>query len=137
MSENSDPATTGSTSVNSVEGLPLDMIHSCLCAKDKRNPLWTEVYAGDVVNDDPLPRVNCFCDNCFYGRDRLAVEILRLRELNNRLANVRCKIFIEQEEISDAVRHVMGNAERHPTPEEFKEIRDRVRAVKDARAKIS
>ena len=44
-----------------------------LCFHDTRNPL----------NDPELgrePRDNCYCDNCFHGRDALALEILRLRE---------------------------------------------------------
>ena len=44
-----------------------------LCFHDPRNP----------HNDPELgqePRDNCYCDNCFHGRDELALEILRLRE---------------------------------------------------------
>ena len=42
-----------------------------LCTYDERNPLYD--WPG-------IPREGCYCDNCFYGRDKLAVEILRLRE---------------------------------------------------------
>jgi hypothetical protein len=48
-----------------------------LCSYDKRNPnhCWYE------EDDEPTkPRQNCYCDNCFYGRDGLAREILRLKE---------------------------------------------------------
>jgi hypothetical protein len=34
-----------------------------------------EYDEGDVPRDD------CFCDNCTYGRDSLAIEILLLRSL--------------------------------------------------------
>jgi hypothetical protein len=46
-----------------------------LCWYDPRNPLYVE------DSEDPIPpRVNCFCDNCFYGRDALALEIIRLND---------------------------------------------------------
>jgi hypothetical protein len=41
-----------------------------LCYHDKRNPNGYEY--------DQTPRDKCYCDNCFYGRDRLALEILEL-----------------------------------------------------------
>ena len=58
-----------------------------LCMRDSRNPDHTDVYAcyesdwGEI----PAPRENCACDNCFYGRDRLALEILRLKEALRRV----------------------------------------------------
>lgn len=51
-----------------------------LCIKDKRNPdneLW---YYQEWMLEDPEPRTDCYCDNCFHGRDRLAVEILKLMD---------------------------------------------------------
>ena len=44
-----------------------------LCYHDKRNP-------NNIIDDDypREPRKNCYCDNCFCGRDKLANEILRL-----------------------------------------------------------
>lgn len=50
-----------------------------LCVHDPRSPLYD---ASAYDDDDPLPepRVDCHCDNCYHGNDRLAVEILRLRE---------------------------------------------------------
>ena len=41
-----------------------------LCYYDQRNPNYTD---GERKED-------CYCDNCFYRRDELAQEILRLRE---------------------------------------------------------
>lgn len=46
-------------------------IYENLCNYDKRNPY----YDTDYIE---TPRQNCYCDNCFYGRDKLAIEILRL-----------------------------------------------------------
>jgi hypothetical protein len=46
-----------------------------LCVYDARHPSWVnfrEEYA------DQEPRKNCYCDNCFYGRDKMAVFILSL-----------------------------------------------------------
>jgi len=47
-----------------------------LCYYDNRNPDHDpcDINLG-FVKKDP-----CFCDNCFYGRDRLANEILRLKK---------------------------------------------------------
>jgi hypothetical protein len=39
-----------------------------LCSYDPRNPNYIECGRE--------PRVDCRCDNCFYGRDLLAREIL-------------------------------------------------------------
>jgi hypothetical protein len=51
-------------------------VYKRLCYYDKRNP-------NNIIDtDEPQePRDNCYCDNCFYGRDRLALEIIELREL--------------------------------------------------------
>ena len=49
-----------------------------LCNKDPRNPLFHDLY--DYEDEKPIPREGCACDNCFYGRDVLALEIIRLNE---------------------------------------------------------
>jgi hypothetical protein len=54
-----------------------------LCSHDPRNPDWANLYAYDDPEDIREPRKDCFCDNCFYRRDRLALEILRLRSISN------------------------------------------------------
>ena len=50
---------------------------SNLCIKDTRNPDHEDCYQGFDPDEIPEPRVNCYCDNCFHGRDKLALEILR------------------------------------------------------------
>jgi hypothetical protein len=59
--------------------MTLQEIYSNLCSKDKRSPSFEDLFyeEGDEL---PIPRVGCFCDNCFYGRDKLALEILKLKE---------------------------------------------------------
>lgn len=47
-------------------------ILSNLCAYDARNPL---KIAGTKKHHGP-----CYCDNCFYGRTRMAEYILELRK---------------------------------------------------------
>lgn len=51
--------------------------YESLCYFDKRNP------NGDPLPDDDDPRepreLGCACDNCFYGRDAMALEIIQLR----------------------------------------------------------
>lgn len=52
-----------------------------LCIYDTRNPYGYLSYgAVDDSEDVPQPRQpGCACDACFYGRDRLAMEIIQLR----------------------------------------------------------
>lgn len=61
-----------------------DEILSKLCHKDKRNPDGQYSYTSpEDLDDIPEPRVKCSCDNCFYGKDQLAMEIIRLAGLVN------------------------------------------------------
>ena len=53
-----------------------DEILSNLCAYDPRNPDYYDLYNDEAKRQ---PRNNCYCDNCFYSRDELALEILRLQ----------------------------------------------------------
>jgi len=52
-------------------------IYSNLCIRDPRNPEFDTIYY-DEDDEKPIPREKCSCDNCFYGRDVLAIEILSL-----------------------------------------------------------
>ena len=62
-------------------------IYKSLCIHDKRNPNNPDnLYPFDKDKEEVIePRKDCACDNCFYGRDKLALEILRLREKSNNL----------------------------------------------------
>jgi hypothetical protein len=57
--------------------MTLEEVYEKLCVYDKRSPYWADLCDPET---DQKRRDECFCDNCFYGRDRLALEILRLRE---------------------------------------------------------
>lgn len=47
-----------------------------LCYWDSRNP------NGVGVDDEDLKeRIECHCDNCFYGRTQLAEELIKLTNL--------------------------------------------------------
>ncbi len=48
-----------------------------LCINDPRSPYFDVDYWED---DTPSPRENCFCNNCFYHRNELALEIIRLKK---------------------------------------------------------
>lgn len=48
-----------------------------LCSYDSRNPDY--MYFPEDGDEIPVPRNDCACDNCFYGRDKLAMEIMRLQ----------------------------------------------------------
>ena len=45
-----------------------------LCVHDRRNP----DCCDDIDDNDPRTE-DCFCDNCFNGNTKLALEILRLQ----------------------------------------------------------
>ena len=52
-------------------------IYEDLCYKDKRNPMYSDLYDED---DNPTPRKDCFCDNCFHDIDKRALQTLELVE---------------------------------------------------------
>lgn len=55
-----------------------------LCYYDKRNP-----YGHHIFSDEELQRPEkCSCDNCFYGRTKLAEELLNLLEEIDKLTKV-------------------------------------------------
>ena len=64
----------------------LFLARSNLCSYDTRNPGYTGLKMGmeACLLDVPSARQDCGCDNCFYGRDRLALEILKLLERQQR-----------------------------------------------------
>ena len=50
-----------------------------LCIHYPRSPYFNPpVDPEDFLQE---ARDNCFCDNCFYGRDAMALEIIRLRKM--------------------------------------------------------
>ena len=49
-----------------------------LCIHDRRHPDWEAIHGVDGYSSDAPPRDDCICDNCYYGRDALALEILKL-----------------------------------------------------------
>jgi len=69
-------------------------IYDNLCVYDKRSEFYKDLTYGLEKEDIPKPRENCFCDNCFHGRDRLALEILRLREAHEAILH-ECKIIMD------------------------------------------
>lgn len=53
--------------------MKMSEVLSNLCYRDKRNP--DNYGEGEELQKNP-----CFCDNCFYGRTPLALEIIKLSE---------------------------------------------------------
>jgi hypothetical protein len=52
-------------------------IFSALCVFDPRNPH----NIIDVIDESRTDRKEkCYCDNCFYGRDKLALAFLQLKK---------------------------------------------------------
>lgn len=54
-----------------------------LCNYDTRNPNGVKSYmTKEEIKEEgytATPKHNCSCDNCFYGRTKLALYILKLR----------------------------------------------------------
>ena len=46
-----------------------------LCIYDSRSPYY---FKEDNPEEISSPRDGCACENCFYGRDRFALEVIRL-----------------------------------------------------------
>ena len=59
--------------------MTLTEIYENLCIRDKRNPYHRETFIEFTEEEIPPPREDCLCYNCLSGRDKLALEILRLR----------------------------------------------------------
>jgi hypothetical protein len=66
--------------------MKLKEIYDHLCYYDTRNPYY--ILALDI-EDIKQPRQNCYCDNCFQGLDRLALEILKLKRKKDGKINSR------------------------------------------------
>ena len=57
--------------------MKIEDIYSNLCSYDKRNPMYGDITYGLDEDCIQSPREKtCFCDNCFYGRDKLALSLL-------------------------------------------------------------
>ncbi len=69
-----------------------EQILSNLCDYDTRNPDFLEWPDYYEESDKRQPRTDCSCDNCFYRRDALALEILalqgRLESANERIGQL-------------------------------------------------
>lgn len=60
-----------------------DWVLENLCYHDINHPRWEDLHGFDEPDEILEPRKDCYCDNCFYGRDKLALEILKLRDRSN------------------------------------------------------
>lgn len=60
--------------------MEIEEIYKRLCSYDPRNP---NFYLDDEDAREHAAKTpeNCTCDNCFYGRTSLALEIIRLKSL--------------------------------------------------------
>lgn len=61
--------------------MEVDVVLRNLCYYDVRNPERYDGLDGDEIdfkNRTTETKKRCCCDNCFYGRDRLASYILEL-----------------------------------------------------------
>ena len=72
--------------------MELKEIYSNLCLYDPRNEYYQDMLSMSKQDGESIeefkegmhkPGINCSCDNCFYGKNKLALEILRLRKIIN------------------------------------------------------
>jgi hypothetical protein len=65
--------------------MELEEIYTYLCNRDSRSDTFYIHQYAYAQWEEPLPepRKNCYCDNCFYGKDKLALEIIRLNNIIN------------------------------------------------------
>lgn len=69
-------------------------VYECLCVYDPRNSHYQEHKECCETLDLELrePRTDCACDNCYHGKDRLALEILaRSKDMKY----YRCEFVLE------------------------------------------
>jgi len=66
--------------------MKLEEIKQRLCYYDRRNPDNDLDFLEMDEDEINKAKSNCACDNCFYGRDRLANYILTLLETNEKLS---------------------------------------------------
>jgi len=66
--------------------MTLEDIYKNLCTKDARSPYYNDCFYDDG-EERPEARNGCFCDPCYGGRDTLALEILRLKQIRDRITN--------------------------------------------------
>jgi uncharacterized protein (DUF1499 family) len=86
-------------------------IKTNLCYYDPRNQ--SDNLGADEDEDYPQPRNECSCDNCFYGRDKLAMQLLQAREQRDRLAEALEQLMSYQPRatiITTNEHHVWSNA---------------------------
>ncbi len=57
--------------------MELEQVLQSLCCYDKKNP---DNILENVDIEDISKSNYCYCDNCFYGRAKLALYILNLLE---------------------------------------------------------
>lgn len=56
--------------------MTIEEIKLNLCYNDERNPDYNDLHSDDCEEEEHVRQDNCFCDNCFYGRTKLANELL-------------------------------------------------------------
>ena len=71
-------AITSNLTINQGGRMNKEEIMENLCCYDERSPDYGDLLIsnGGDPQELPQPRIDCGCDNCFYGRDRLAVDLL-------------------------------------------------------------
>ena len=59
--------------------MDIEEVYDNLCHYDPRSDYYQDMLVCMDAKDIPRPRGDCACDNCFHGRDRLAMEIIKLK----------------------------------------------------------
>jgi hypothetical protein len=67
----------------------MNKLYRSLCSRDKRSPGYLDLFPPDEYEEsEVVPRKNCYCENCYYGRDRLAGIAIDLLAACERMAAI-------------------------------------------------
>ena len=80
----------------------LKQAYDNLCSYDPRNPDYADLTMFYDPEDEPRqPKTDCYCDNCFRGKDRLALIIIEQEEQKE-------KVLKSLIELVDKIKYFLG-----------------------------
>ncbi len=91
--------------------MKISEIASKLCYYDTRNPDGVKSYmTEEEIKEEgytATSKHDCYCDNCFYGRTKLALYILKLHGIKRYKTNIKL-ITKQQQRVIAVMRSYYG-----------------------------
>jgi hypothetical protein len=85
----------------------LQQAYDNLCSYDPRSPEYNDLTMFDDPEDIPRqPRIDCYCDSCLQGNDRLALIIIEQEEQKE-------KILKSLTELVDKIKYFPGELSKY------------------------